>query len=105
MPPRIAVQFANNKPQNSGNLHSQFASRLFKILHIFFSLVFGIALLGLPWQSFWENNYLLYLFPEAWPLVSNSYFKGAVLGLGIANILIGIYEIAHFKRVPKGYSQ
>jgi len=28
-----------------------------------------------------------------------------VLGLGIADILIGIYEIAHFRHAPKGCSQ
>ena len=106
MPLRIALQLTNPASQDKGGpTHSGWSSWIFKILYIFFSLGFGVILLGLPWQSFWENNYLLYLYPQIRPLISNSFFKGAVLGLGIADILIGIYEIAHFKETPKGCSQ
>ena len=105
MPLRIALQLTNPVSQDKGGQHTQVASRIFKILYIFFSLGFGVILLCLPWQSFWENNYLLYLYPQIRPLISNSFFNGAVLGLGIADILIGIYEIAHFKEPPKGSSQ
>jgi hypothetical protein len=105
MPLRIALQLANPIPQDKGKSYIRVASWIFKILYVLFSLGFGIALLWLPWCSFWENNRLLYLYPELRPLISNSYFKGAVLGLGVANILIGIREIAHFKEVPKGYSR
>ncbi len=63
----------------------------------------GIALLSFPWMGFWDDNTLLYLYPQIRPLVANSYFKGAVLGLGIANIIIGIHEIVHFKSFAKGF--
>jgi hypothetical protein len=105
MPLRIALQLTNPVSQDKGGQRTQAASRIFKVLYIIFSLGFGVILLGLPWQSFWENNYLLYLYPQIRSLISNSYFNGAVLGLGIADILIGIYEIAHFKDTPKGSSQ
>jgi hypothetical protein len=105
MPLRIALQFTNSASQDKSAPQTQPGSLVFKILYIFFSLGFGVLLLSLPWQHFWDNNYLLYHYPQIRPLVSDSYFKGAVLGLGIADILIGIYEIAHFRHAPKGCSQ
>ena len=74
-----------------------------KILYILYSLQVGLFLLCLPWFHFWENNHLLYAYPQLRPLISNSYFKGAVLGLGIANILISIHEIVHFRNPSKSF--
>jgi hypothetical protein len=71
-------------------------------LYIIVSLFFGIFLLTLPWHSAWDNNYLLYVYPQIRPVVANSFFKGAVLGLGFVNILIGIQEIVRFGKAGKG---
>ncbi len=67
------------------------------ILYILYSVEVGIFLLFLPWLNIWENNYLVFLYPKLQPVVSNAYFKGAVLGLGIVNIYIGLQEIAYLK--------
>ena len=80
-------------------------SWILKILYILYSLQVGLFLLCLPWFHFWENNHLLYDYPQLRPLISNPYFKGAVLGLGIANILIGIREIVHFRDMSKSFFQ
>jgi hypothetical protein len=74
-----------------------------KILFVLYSLQVGLFLLCLPWFHFWENNQLLYAYPQLRPLISNSYFKGAVLGLGIANVLIAIHEIVHFRNASKSF--
>ena len=74
-----------------------------KIIFVLYSLQVGLFLLCLPWFHFWENNHLLYAYPQLRPLISNSYFKGAVLGLGIANILIAIHEIVHFRNASKSF--
>jgi len=90
---------------NSGNgfgESSQTSVRIFKVIYILFSIEAGIFLLWLPWLSIWDTNYLTYIYPQILPIITNSYFKGAVLGLGIVNIMIGIHEIAHFKKFSKG---
>ncbi len=69
-----------------------------KVIYIVYFLQIGCFLLCLPWFHFWENNHVLYAIPQLRPVVSNSYFKGAVLGLGLANILIGIHDIVHFRK-------
>ncbi len=76
---------------------------IWHIIYILYSLEVGILLLFLPWSAIWENNYLLYLYPGIRPIVANSYLKGAVLGLGIVNILIGIQEIAQFRKNARSY--
>lgn len=73
-------------------------SWVWRLLYILYSLEVGVFLVFLPWLAIWENNYLLYLFPDFRPLVANSYLKGAVLGLGVVNIVIGIEEIGLFRK-------
>jgi hypothetical protein len=68
------------------------------ILYILYSLEVGVFLLFLPWLGIWDNNYLLYRYPTIRPIVANSFLKGAVLGLGIVNIMIGIQEVVQFRR-------
>ncbi len=69
-----------------------------QILYILYSLEVGVFLVFLPWMRIWDNNYLLYLYPRLVPIVGNPFLKGAVLGLGIVNILIGIHEIVHLRQ-------
>jgi hypothetical protein len=70
-------------------------------LYVAFSLSFGIALLMLPWQSAWENNYFIYIYPKLHSIVSNYFFKGAVLGLGIVNLIMGVQEIIRLTKSEK----
>jgi hypothetical protein len=73
-------------------------TRFWRFLYIFYSLEVGIFLLFLPWMRLWENNYLLYRYPQFRPILTNSFLKGGVLGLGIVNILIGIQEIVRLRK-------
>lgn len=77
-------------------------ARFLRVIYILFSIEVGIFFLWLPWLSFWDTNYLTYRYPQILPLVTNSYFKGAVLGLGIVNIMVGIHEIVHFRKHSRG---
>lgn len=88
-------------PENSYGTGSQIIVRIFKVLYILFSIEAGIFLLSLPWMSFWDTNVLTYMYPQILVVVTNPYFKGAVTGLGIVNIIIGIHEIANFKKLSK----
>ncbi len=93
---------AGMNSHGGGKPHASIFGLISKIIYILISFELGIVLLYLPWWTFWENNYLLYLYPQLRPLVANSFFKGFVLGLGILNILIGIDEVVHFKE-RKGF--
>ena len=76
---------------------------IWHILYIIYSLEVGVFLLFLPWLQIWDNNYLLFRYPGFRPIIANPFLKGAVLGLGIVNLLIGIQEISNFRRNFKNY--
>lgn len=83
--------------------------RLTVIFFIILCLLLGVYLTLLPWISFgvigdWGDNYLLVFVAEKTgvPLiqqtVASTWFRGAVTGLGIVNLIIAFWEIAHFKQ-------
>ena len=91
-------------PDDSRKSEARGMTKFFEIIHILFSLEIGLVLLWLPWQNIWGNNLILYLWPRLEPVVSSFFFKGAVVGLGIDSILLGIYGIVHIKSAPKTLS-
>ncbi len=72
--------------------------RFWHILYVLYYLEIGFILLFLPWLRIWENNYLMYRYPTFQPIVANPFLKGAVLGLGIVNLIIGLQEISSLRR-------
>jgi hypothetical protein len=104
MLPRIAARPANLDIKDGSRPHIQLMGKILSVLYIPFSIAVigtGIFLLWLPWQRIWENNHMLFRYPQIRPLIANSFFKGAIFGLGITDILIGIHQIAHFKDAHK----
>lgn len=83
-----------------------------KLTVIFFIILFlmaGISLILAPWMSIgligdWSNNFFLALAVEktGWTslqeIVASNWFRGAVTGFGILNLLLGFWEMAHFKQ-------
>ena len=77
-------------------------ARLTIILFILVCLEAGILLTLLPWISDWSNNPLLIyaIDKTGWAfidqVVSSAWLRGAVTGLGIFNLFVAFWEIAHF---------
>ncbi|MGD0099845.1 MAG: hypothetical protein ABSC60_05830 [Acidobacteriota bacterium] len=92
---------ANESAEGGDRRHARNIEYVWKVFCILYSFGIGLFLLYLPWQSFWENNYLLYLYPQLRPVIANPFLKGFIQVLGIADIMIGIYEVAHFKDLSK----
>jgi|SRR4051812_12586063 hypothetical protein len=83
--------------------------RLTVIFFIVLCLLLGLNLVLLPWMSVgmigdWGDNYLLTFLVERSGLpvigqaVASTWFRGAVTGLGIVNLIIAFWEIAHFEQ-------
>ena len=62
-----------------------------------FAFELGVVLLILPWVTEWDLNvaFLPLWFRELW---ANSYFRGAVSGLGLLNIYISVVEVFRLRR-------
>lgn len=54
----------------------------------------GLALVVLPWTALWDRNYLIDLMPSVRPWIVSSYARGAVSGLGLLNIALGLAEMS-----------
>ncbi len=81
-----------------------------KLTVIFFIILFlllGVYLILLPWNIFygvgnWEQNYLLVYIAQKTDLpliqkaVASNWVRGAVTGLGVLNLIVAFWEIAHF---------
>ena len=53
----------------------------------------GLLLVVLPWTAFWDRNYWFEAVPILHMLTQNPYLRGAVSGLGLLNVGIGIAEV------------
>jgi len=72
-------------------------SKILVIVFIFFCFELGLFLIIFPWSHYWENNLFLSYAPLIREFVLSNYFRGAVSGLGIVDIGIGVFEAMHFK--------
>jgi hypothetical protein len=83
--------------------------RLTVIFFIILCLLLGLNLTLLPWVSVgligdWGNNYLLAFLSERSGLpviqqaISSTWVRGAVTGLGLVNLVIAFWQIAHFEQ-------
>lgn len=73
-------------------------SRLFHFVYILYFFEVGFFLTFLPWFHIWENNALLHRYPILKTVFLNGYCKGVIIGLGLANILMGIEEVLAIRR-------
>lgn len=53
-----------------------------------------MLLIVLPWSSFWERNYFVYVWPLLRPVVTNHFVRGGITGLGFVNVFAGFSELA-----------
>jgi hypothetical protein len=85
-----------------------------KLTIIFFILIcfeIGILLVILPWvpSPSWNENYLLVLAADKmhWPwlalAIKSGYARGAVTGLGVLNIMLGVWEIIYFRKTARAF--
>lgn len=61
---------------------------------VVFFVEVGLLLMVLPWSSFWARNYFVYAWPALEPLFSSAYFRGAVTGVGLLNLVAGFGEMS-----------
>jgi hypothetical protein len=99
MPLRLPLGIPHSSIENRGDLRlPSWWAKAWAIVYIIYSLEVGSFLILIPWYPFWENNYLLFKCPGLRPFLASPYVKGAVLGLGIVNLIIGLHEIVHFRK-------
>jgi hypothetical protein len=53
----------------------------------------GFLLVVIPWSGFWDRNYFAQAVPAVQALITNNFVRGAVSGLGLVNVYVGLSEL------------
>lgn len=53
----------------------------------------GFLLVVIPWSAFWDRNYFAQAVPQLEGLITNNYVRGAISGLGVVNVYVGLAEL------------
>ncbi len=70
-------------------------NRLLAVAFILFCFEIGLFLVFVPWSNLWEHNALLLYLPLR-ALLMNNFFRGAVSGLGVIDVFMGLGELSRF---------
>ncbi len=66
-------------------------------IDVIFFIELGMILVVLPWTPVWTQNSLLAGYPTLQMIANHGFLRGAVSGLGLLNIWIGIADAVHYK--------
>ncbi len=79
------------------------SAKITVVVYILISFEIGILLMIIPWKPYWDDNFFLYFITgklhAAWvaTFLKHKLVRGAVSGLGVLNILAGVYDIIKFR--------
>jgi hypothetical protein len=76
----------------------QTMSRALTILYILFCFEMGVFLFVLPWTSLWSQNFFVTQYPWVSSIALNYFVRGAVSGIGLADIWLAIFELWRLRR-------
>ncbi|HYR88701.1 MAG TPA: hypothetical protein VE422_31775 [Terriglobia bacterium] len=71
-------------------------SRLLAVAFILFCFEIGLFLVFVPWSALWEHNVLLTYSIYLRGIFLNNFVRGAVSGLGVVDVALGLTELARF---------
>ena len=53
----------------------------------------GFVLIVVPWSAYWDRNYFAQALPLVHAVITNNFIRGAVSGLGLLNVVLGLVEV------------
>jgi len=71
-------------------------NRLLAVAFILFCFEIGLFLIFVPWSPLWEQNVLLSYSLHLRSLLLNNFVRGAVSGLGVIDLALGLTEFGRF---------
>ena len=79
-------------------VRSTWPRKLAMLLLIIVCFEVGLFLLLFPWMRYWRTNSIVAVAPWLQRLWNNSFFRGALSGLGVLNLYISIAEMVRLRR-------
>ena len=77
--------------------HLVWIHRISMVVFVVFCIELGLFIAVLPWVSIWNQNSFMLAHPGLRDFLSNNFVRGAISGIGIIDIWIGIWEAVHYR--------
>ena len=71
-------------------------ARIYLVIFVIFCIELGLLLAVLPWTRLWTENELLLSYPVLRTIAHNTFLRGAISGLGLIDVWLGIWEAVHY---------
>ena len=71
--------------------------RLFMAIYVLFCVTLGLTMIRLPWSEMWFENGFLNHWPQLQHLLHLGFVRGAISGLGVIDIWVGVHEAIHYR--------
>jgi hypothetical protein len=71
--------------------------RLFTGVYVLFCMTLGLALVTLPWTEGWFEDGFFARWPAVQHVLHQGFVRGAVSGLGLIDIWLGVLEAVHYR--------
>lgn len=71
--------------------------RIGLVIKVVFYIELGMLLAVLPWTRVWTDNNLIIAYPRIRAIIQEGWLRGAVTGIGLVDIWIGIWEAVHYR--------
>jgi hypothetical protein len=75
--------------------------RILLVVFVLLCIEVGMVLLIVPWTRVWTDNPLLIRNLTLRALALNLFVRGAISGLGLVNLWMGIWEGVHYREIKK----
>jgi hypothetical protein len=88
---------AGPQPAEEYTLPPVWLQRLAVAVYVLFCMTLGMALVTLPWIGNWFEDGLVARWPALQHLLQQGFVRGAVSGLGLIDIWLGIIEAVRYQ--------
>lgn len=75
----------------------RWVARVFLIIEVILWIELGMILVVVPWTHAWSDNGLILNYPRIRELLSISFVRGAVSGIGLLDIWAGVWQAIRYK--------
>jgi hypothetical protein len=72
--------------------------RLLTIFYVVVCFEMGALLFVFPWVSLWSKNFFIEHYPWLSSVARNYFVRGAISGIGLADIWLAVYELWRSRR-------
>lgn len=94
----IEERKASSAPLSRPSHKPPMMNRWLAILYILFCFELGIILFMLPWVPVWNRNFFVGRFAWVSVVALNDFVRGAISGLGLADVALAFQEIWRLRR-------